>query len=87
MIGDQRKQKLDDLAGRVRDSGATSDSIIEQGNAADVIARIASSGDYSLVVVGKHGRGWIKGNVIGSTAAKVCEIARRPVLMVPLQAR
>lgn len=40
---------------------------------------------YSLIIVGKHGHNWIKDKIIGSTAAKICEIARRPVLMVPLQ--
>jgi nucleotide-binding universal stress UspA family protein len=75
----------DFLAQRIRDSGATAGSRIEQGDAADAIARIASSGDYSLIIVGKHGQGWVREKVIGGTAAKVCEIARRPVLMVPLQ--
>jgi nucleotide-binding universal stress UspA family protein len=35
-------------------------------------------------VVGKHGQGWIERMVIGSTAARICVIARRPVLMVPM---
>jgi len=47
-----------------------------------MIARIGQEG-YSLIVVGKHGRNWAADKIIGSTAAKVCEIARRPVLMVP----
>jgi hypothetical protein len=33
----------------------------------------------------KHGRGWIEDMIIGSTAAKVCEIAKRLVRMVPLR--
>ena len=74
-----------DLVGRIRANGATAGSITGEGEAADTIARIASSGDYSLVIVGKHGRGWVTGKVIGSTATRLCEIARRPVLMVPLQ--
>jgi thioredoxin type arsenate reductase len=74
-----------DLVLRIRDRGATAGARIEHGDAAETIARIASSGDYSLIVVGKHGRNWIRGKVIGNTAARVCEIARRPVLMVPLQ--
>jgi nucleotide-binding universal stress UspA family protein len=35
--------------------------------------------------MGKHGRGWIEGSIIGGTAEKVCETARRPVLIVPLR--
>ena len=74
-----------DLVRRIRNTGATAGSRIEQGDAAETIAHIASSEDYSLIIVGKHGKGWVRGTVIGSTAARICEIARRPVLMVPLQ--
>ena len=73
------------LGQRIRDRGPTAGSMLEQGDPAETIARIADSGDYSLIIVGKYGKGWISGKVIGSTAAKVCEIARRPVLMVPLR--
>jgi len=88
-VDDRRaaQYRHDDLVRRIQDGGATAGSRIEQGDAADTIARIASSQDYSLIIVGKFGQGWIRGKVIGSTAARVCEIARRPVLMVPLQVR
>lgn len=68
----------------VKDIGGNAASRIEQGDPSEIIARAGREG-YSLIIVGKHGHNWIKDKIIGSTAAKICEIARRPVLMVPLQ--
>lgn len=49
-----------------------------QGPLLDCLADLRGLG------VGKHGRGWVESMAIGSTAANLCEIARRPVLVVPL---
>jgi nucleotide-binding universal stress UspA family protein len=54
------------------------------GEPAPGIARIAGEKAVGLIIVGKHGQGWLDSLLIGSTAAAVCETARRPVLMVPL---
>ncbi|HYQ37927.1 MAG TPA: universal stress protein [Pseudomonas sp.] len=75
---------LGDLLDRVHAGGGTGRSILEEGVPAESIARVARGGDYSLVVVGKHGQNWVETMLIGSTAARVCETAGRPVLMVPL---
>jgi nucleotide-binding universal stress UspA family protein len=72
-----------ELIRRVKDAGGNVGSRIERGQPSDAIARVGRDG-YSLIVVGKHGQNWIEGRTIGSTAARVCEIARLPVLMVPL---
>jgi nucleotide-binding universal stress UspA family protein len=53
---------------------------------AGVIARRAAALDASLVVIGRHGQGWLASALIGSTAAALCESAGRPVLVVPLAA-
>lgn len=71
-----------ELARRMKQTGIVAESRIQIGGPADTITRAAQEG-YTLIVVGKHGRNWIEGKIIGSTAAKVCEIAQRPVLMVP----
>jgi nucleotide-binding universal stress UspA family protein len=73
-----------DLVRRIKDGGGDAGSRIEQGDPSEIIARTGQEG-YSLIIVGKHGRNWVTGKIIGSTAEKVCEIARRPVLMIPLQ--
>lgn len=72
------------LVRRINDAGGRADSRIEHGDPAEVIARIGQE-VYTLIIVGKHGQNRVAGKIIGSTAARVCEIARRPVLMVPLQ--
>ena len=75
----------DALIRRIEDSGGKAASRIERGDPAEMIANVAKTDDYSLIIVGKHGQNWITGKIIGSTAAKICETARRPVLMTPLQ--
>jgi nucleotide-binding universal stress UspA family protein len=77
------KAALDDLAQRVAETGAETEVHLLDGDPAEAIAAFAEVRDASLIVVGKHGRGWMESMVIGSTAARICEIARRPVLMVP----
>lgn len=74
---------LDDLAMRIRAAGGKGDAVLVTGKASQEIARYADMHDVSLIVVGKHGRGWVADEVIGSTAARLCEMAGRPVLMVP----
>ncbi len=73
-----------DLIRHIEGGRDNAGSRIERGDPSEVIARIGQKG-YTLIIVGKHGRNWIIDNIIGSTAAKICEIARRPVLIVPQQ--
>jgi nucleotide-binding universal stress UspA family protein len=78
------ESRHEELMQRIRNAGGHAGSRIGRGEPSEIIARAAQEG-YSLIIVGKHGRNWIEDKIIGSTAAKVCETARRPVLMVPLQ--
>jgi nucleotide-binding universal stress UspA family protein len=78
------RDRHQELIQRIEDVGGNAGSRIEVGEPSETIGRAGQEG-YSLIIVGKHGRNWIAGKIIGSTAAKVCETARRPVLMVPLQ--
>jgi len=77
-------ERLDSLVKRIESKGGHGRARVEYGEPPNVIARVGQEG-YSLVILGKHGRGWIEGMTIGNTAAKVCEIAKRPVLIVPLE--
>ncbi|MFN3273451.1 MAG: universal stress protein [Paracoccus sp. (in: a-proteobacteria)] len=76
---------LDDIAHEVAAAGGKSEVQLATGKPSEEIARAAAARDADLIVVGKHGQGWVDSITIGSTAASLCEIARRPVLMVPLQ--
>lgn len=73
-----------ELVQRIETRGGKASSRIERGDPTEAVIRVGQEG-YSLIIVGKYGRNWIKGKVIGSTAARVCEAAGRPVLMMPLQ--
>ena len=75
---------LDDIRKRLPEQAQHGDTLIEKGRPCDNIARIAEERDCSLIIVGKHGQGWLHSKVIGTTAATLCETARRPVLMVPI---
>lgn len=53
------------------------------GKPSSAIAEFARLNNVTLIVVGKHGQSAVASKLIGSTAANLCEIANRPVLMVP----
>lgn len=57
--------------------------IAETGAPAKIIARVSENIGATLIILGKHGRGWFPESVIGSTAETTCCQAKRPVLMVP----
>lgn len=77
------QEALNILAQRIEAAGSRGNSVVLQGKASTEIARHASSREVSLIVVGKRGQNPITSLLIGSTAANLCEIAGRPVLMVP----
>lgn len=74
---------LNALAQRIEAAGIHGNHLVLQGKASSEIARYASSLNASLIVVGKRGQNPLASLLIGSTAANLCEIAGRPVLMVP----
>lgn len=76
---------LDDIAGRVAAAGGKAEVHVVEGKASEEIGRLAKKFNADLIIVGKHGQNWRQSVVIGSTAARLCEIARRPVLTVPQQ--
>ncbi|MEX2469793.1 MAG: universal stress protein [Pseudohongiellaceae bacterium] len=76
---------LNDLRERLPPQAKRVTVLVEEGKPCDVIARVATERDCTLIIVGKHGQGWLESKVIGATAARLCETARRPVLMVPIQ--
>jgi nucleotide-binding universal stress UspA family protein len=76
---------LDNIAHEIAAAGGKSEVHLAEGKPSEQIARSAAERDADLIVVGKHGQNWVQSMVIGSTAANLCEIARRPVLMVPLK--
>ena len=78
------KAALHELGAGLRKVGSpASEALLAEGEPAEQIALTARTHDHSLILVGKHGQNWIEGRLIGSTAARICEIAGRPVLVMP----
>lgn len=53
------------------------------GEPAREIIQCAEEVDATLIVLGKHGRGWLPNKLIGSTPEQITSLCKRPVLMVP----
>lgn len=76
--------RLEALAGRVRRSGLeASVDISQSSNPAAEIVRLAGEEDVDLVVVGKHGAGFLKHLLLGSTAEKLVRSCPVPLLVTP----
>lgn len=54
--------------------------LLEEGDPASTIARVAKEGNYDLVVMGTHGRTGLSHLMMGSVAEKVVRMAPCPVL-------
>ncbi|WP_114964748.1 universal stress protein [Alkalilacustris brevis] len=76
---------LDNIAHEIAAAGGKAEVHLAEGKPSAEIAHAAARRHADLIVVGKHGQGWVQSIATGSTAANLCEIARRPVLVVPLR--
>ena len=74
-------------AARGKDVDTVEDEVVvERGNPAEVILRIAGEKQCDLVVMGSHGYGTFKDAMMGGTARRVLRYAKMPVLLVRLPA-
>lgn len=81
---DAARAHLDGLARTTRGDVAV---YVERGEkTSEVIRRVADAEDATLVIIGRNGRGYLSGNVLGSTAEAVAVRSGRPVLLVPASA-
>jgi nucleotide-binding universal stress UspA family protein len=62
--------------------GVTYDTLLEFGNPAETILRVAKHEDYDLVILGSRGVSSIKRFLLGSVSAEVSMHAKRSVLLV-----
>lgn len=72
------------LLDRITAAGGRGAVRIEHGDPSARVPTVAAEG-YSMVIVGKHGRGRLGGALIGSTAMRIAETAGVSVLVVPLR--
>jgi len=63
------------------EAGVTYSAHILVGEAAPAIVEFAKSKDCSLIVIGAHGFGAVKGLLMGSVATKVIHLSPLPVLV------
>jgi len=80
---DPARAGLGALKDRAGQAAERIELLAEIGEPAEIIARVAEESGATLIILGKHGRGWLPESVIGSTAESICRQARRPVLMAP----
>jgi nucleotide-binding universal stress UspA family protein len=61
-----------------------SDVIVRAGYAVEEILNTADAEGCDVIVLGTHGKGWLKQAFLGSIARSVLERARKPVFIIPL---
>lgn len=81
---DQLERSAEGLRRALAERGRTEIKVtteLERGPAAEAIVRAAGRGT-DLIVVGRRGRGLLRGALLGSTTRRLVRLARRPVLAV-----
>jgi nucleotide-binding universal stress UspA family protein len=77
------RQRLTELEGRLAKNGGRVMIEWVAGRPAEEIIAMTRDGRFSLVVMGQHGKGFIKEAIFGSVANEVARQAEAPVLLVP----
>ena len=58
--------------------------LVPLGNPVEEILETANEEGCDVIVLGTHGKGFLKQTFFGSTAVKVLERTRKPVFIIPL---
>jgi nucleotide-binding universal stress UspA family protein len=61
-----------------------SDLIVREGYPVEEILNTADTEACDVIVLGTHGKGWLKQAFLGSVARSVLERVRKPVFIIPL---
>jgi nucleotide-binding universal stress UspA family protein len=61
-----------------------SNVIVKEGYAVEEILNTADEEGCDMIVLGTHGKGWLKQAFLGSVARSVMERTRKPTFLVPL---
>ncbi|MGD0235552.1 MAG: universal stress protein [Syntrophorhabdales bacterium] len=61
-----------------------SEVIVTAGYAVEEILNTADAKKCDVIVLGTHGKGWLKQSFLGSVASSVLERTRKPVFIIPL---
>ena len=84
---DQERERIQvgvkNLADRANAAGANATFLVWEGDPAEVVLAASEAEDVDVVILGSHRRGLLGRLVLGSLSARVSELARCPVLVVP----
>jgi nucleotide-binding universal stress UspA family protein len=61
-----------------------SNILIRQGNPVEEILKVADEEGCDVIVLGTHGKGFLKQTLLGSVSSSVLLRTRKPVMVVPL---
>ena len=73
---------LEEVVDRLKQKGATAQSEVRFGTAADEIIKFADAIDVSLVAMSTHGRSGVSRWALGSVAERVLRAGNTPLLLV-----
>jgi nucleotide-binding universal stress UspA family protein len=65
--------------------GVETETVVERGDKADALARVAADRNATMIVVGSRGESPLKGFLLGSVSHKLLHLSETPVLVVPLR--
>ncbi len=76
------EQKLGETRKPLDAAGIDTEIRVRLGSPSDEIIRLAEEEDVSLIVMSRHGLGWLRELVLGSTTYLVAKRTKRPILVV-----
>ena len=75
-------QKVDQQVGACLD--VVSNVLVRVGHPVEEILNVSEDEECDVIVLGTHGKGFLKQTFLGSVSRSVLDRARKPVLIVPL---
>ncbi|MEW6110314.1 MAG: universal stress protein [Nitrospirota bacterium] len=76
------EEKLEEVKMELEKEGLIAKIRLDVGNPRPDLIRIAKEEDVSLIVIGSHGKGYVRGIMQGSVSRNVVEYSDRPVLLI-----
>jgi nucleotide-binding universal stress UspA family protein len=58
--------------------------LVQPGHPVEEILKAADEEAYEVIILGTHGKGFLKQTFLGSVARSVLDRARKPVFIIPL---
>ncbi len=79
---EERKTLLSEAAKLFEDNNIKVKTLLECGHPAETIAKVASEGNYDMIVIGSRGLGGFRKMLLGSVSNAVLQQAKSSVLVV-----